>query len=663
MNKHLKKKYGFNSFRDSQKEIIKDLLDNNNVFCILSTGGGKSLLYQFPATFTNKISIVVSPLISLMNDQVNNLEVKGIKACSLNSESNIDINTVDKYQIIYTTPEFLTTNINIFKKILNKICLFAIDEAHCISQWSHDFRPSYKSLSEIKKNYPNIPLLAVTATATPNVIDDMENFLNIDNLIIYMGGTQRSNLFIEVKPKEEFTFDYKEPTIIYVQTRKMCDKLHTMFETNNIKALKYHGGMDDIEKQNAHKIFSKGTINIIIATISFGMGIDKSNIRNVINYGIPTDIETYYQEIGRAGRDGLKSAAILYYDKSDFNFANYIINTTKNVEQQNKKRLSLNILSKYLNEHELCRHKMIDYYFETGEFCKESDISKEKCNMCDNCTNSSKNNLQDVTSIANEIYNYVRDLNVNIGIVKLTNTLVGCGTPILKNQRPILPNYNTSLIRIIIDKMITKSFLLLSKWKEYGFVLSAGNPINCSVFVIPPEMSEKIGTKIIRIRDAMCKKYNVDKLTFLNDKILKNIEIAAPKTLEDLWLVDGITETFIINYGSEFINKFTETKKNRVTNTVDETYNLYKEGKSISEIAFQRNLKEITIENHIIEKWKNNKSEISKDYCKLTIIIENEIINAISKVGIDKLRPIKDIVNKDISYFQIRTVILLNYLR
>jgi ATP-dependent DNA helicase RecQ len=660
MNKHLKNKYGFNSFRESQKEIIKDLLDNNNVFCILPTGGGKSLLYQFPATFTNKISIVVSPLISLMNDQVINLKIKGIKSCSLNSETNIDFNSISKYQIIYTTPEFLSVNINIFDKISDKICLFAIDEAHCISQWSHDFRPSYKSLSIIKTKYPNIPLLAVTATATPNVIDEMEKCLNIDNVILYLGGTQRPNLFIEVKAKEEFTLEYDEPTIIYVQTRKICNKLHTMFENNNIKTLKYHGGMNDVEKQNAHKIFSEGTINIIIATISFGMGIDKSNIRNVINYGIPTDIETYYQEIGRAGRDGLRSSAILYYDKSDFNFANYIINTTKNEQQQNRKRLSLNILSKYLSEHELCRHKMIDYYFETGEFCKESDISTEKCNMCDNCTNTTKNNLQDVTCIATKIYNYVNSLNINVGVVKLTNTLVGYGTPILKNQDPILSNYNPSLIRLIIDKMITKSFLLMSKWKDYGFVLSAGKSIDCSVFIIAPEISEKIENKLIKIRDIMCKKYNVDQLTFLNDKILKNIEIANPKTLEELWLVDGITEAFIINYGSEFINKITETKKNRSKNTVDETYNLYKEGKSISEIASQRNLTEITIENHIIEKWKNNKSEISKNYCKLTPTIENEIINAISKVGIDKLRPIKDIVSKNISYFQIRTVILSN---
>jgi ATP-dependent DNA helicase RecQ len=659
MEAHLKKYYGYNNFREPQKEVIDDILDNNDVFCVLPTGGGKSLLYQFPATFTGKISIVVSPLISLMNDQVENLKQKNIKACCLNSESEVKLSSLNKYNIIYTTPEFLTKDISIFQSIESQICLFAIDEAHCISQWSHDFRKSYQELGMIKETFSNIPILAVTATATPVVIEEMENFLNTDTLNIYLGGTERSNLFISVDSKDNFKINYDEPTIVYVQTRKECEKLYKAIIDEGKQCLKYHGGLSEDEKRSAHNSFSSGEIITIIATISFGMGIDKSNIRHVINYGIPTDIETYYQEIGRAGRDGLKSTACLYYDNSDFTFANYVINTTKDLVQQNRKKNALSILRKYLNEHEMCRHKMIEYYFENGEFCTANNISSAKCKMCDNCTDSKLQNIEDVTNIALSIYKYMCNYNINCGIVKLVNTLIGSGNPQLKNKPALLSDYTKDFVRLVLEKMITKEFIFTEKWEKFGTLLKPGNKINTKIYIVAEKCSNKPIDKLSKIRQELSLKYGINEQQFLCDRTLENIRIKIPSTIEELWLIDGVTENFIIHYGSEFIKKIS-SKPRKQSNTVSETYSMYEEGKTIEAIAKERKLKPITIENHIIGTWEKDKSQINKNYAKITQSIEDEILFAIEKVGTEKLRPIKDIVNSNITYFQIRTVILDN---
>ena len=301
MEKHLKSTYGFNNFRKHQKEIITDILNKKDVFAILPTGGGKSLLYQFPATFSEKITVVVSPLISLMNDQCQYLNSKNIKAVCLNSESCVTLSQYKNYKIIYTTPEFITANIFSFMETKDNIGLFAIDEAHCVSQWSHDFRESYQQLNILKKHFPEIPLLAVTATATPHVLKEMYSFLNIKNASEYLLGTRRTNLAIKILPKYEFAkCTFEEPTIVYVQTRKICEKLHNNFLEQGIASACYHGGMEKNAKMKSHEQFIKGEIIVIVATISFGMGIDKSDIRHVINYGVPSNLESYYQEIGRA---------------------------------------------------------------------------------------------------------------------------------------------------------------------------------------------------------------------------------------------------------------------------------------------------------------------------------------------------------------------------
>ena len=221
-----------------------------------------------------------------------------------------------------------------FARIKEHIGLFAIDEAHCISQWSHDFRTSYQKLSILKKQFPNIPLLAVTATATPKVIEEIYEYLGITEISEYSLGTRRTNLIITVKPKEEFAqCKFTEPTIVYVQTRKLCEKLCKDLKKKGVSAAHYHGGMSKEDKEESHEIFINGNVTVIVATISFGMGIDKSDIRHVVNYGVPANVESYYQEIGRAGRDGIDSKATIYYNDSDFNTTAYLISLSPDEKQ------------------------------------------------------------------------------------------------------------------------------------------------------------------------------------------------------------------------------------------------------------------------------------------------------------------------------------------
>ena len=682
MEEHLKSVYGFNNFREYQKDIIVDILDNNNVFAILPTGGGKSLLYQFPATYSKKITIVISPLISLMNDQAEFLNSKNIKCACLNSESIINYGDLKNMNIIYTTPEFITNKLDLLISLKEFIGLFAVDEAHCVSQWSHDFRESYQQLGIIKQTFTNIPLLAVTATATPRVLEEMYEFLNVSEAEQYSLGTRRNNLAIKVLPKKDFVdCKFDQPTIIYTQTRKLAESLCNDICSKGIKCTYYHAGMKVQEKQKSHEEFLRGDIMVIVATISFGMGIDKSDIRHVVNYGIPTDIETYYQEIGRAGRDGIMSKATIYYQDSDFVTARFLISKSSDPNQIKIKTDALNTFSRYLNENIMCRQQIIDYYFEKGSFPTENDVKHiPKCKICDNCcgTKHSNKEMIDIKEEAKFIVNYIKTFfskhQYYIGIEKLSKNI--------KQECGILNIKTLKMSRDIIQTLITKNILSQNNIGNGRFVvglgtqkLIPGQSINIYVEKEEQYLNNKCKTgkmsfsDISKIRNDIASKYNVNPTTFINDKVLLNILSKSPKSLQDLWAVDGISQDFIMRYGDELLKCLKSAKSSPppkppiVGDTRTVTYNLYKEGKSISEISAQRSIKSYTIESHILDVWeKDENAVIDLEYADLSDEKRMKILNAIKVVGTDKLRPIKDLVGKNITYFQIRLTILLEKL-
>jgi len=659
MEKHLKEIYGFNTFRDHQKEIIKDLINNENVFAILPTGGGKSLLYQFPATYTNKITVVVSPLISLMNDQCKYLNSINIKAICLNSESVVGIGHYLKYQIIYTTPEFITSRLYAFIHIKDNIGLFAIDEAHCVSQWSHDFRPSYQKLSILKKQFPQIPLLAVTATATPKVLEEMYKFLNITESNEYSLGTRRTNLMIKVLPKSHFRkCKFTEPTIVYVQTRKLCEKLHNDFIKKGVLSAYYHGGMKKDEKEKSHELFINGEIIVIVATISFGMGIDKSDIRHVINYGVPSNIESYYQEIGRAGRDGINSRATLYYDDNDFTTISYLISLSKDNEQIKIKTQGMNIFRSFLKE-TICRQQMIDFYFATGKLSTEDDVKDiPKCNMCDNCLGP-KHDKIDVSSDSISIVNIIKNIYLKNGYnfgIKKTITII-------RQKLKKSVKWLNDLIEILVTKNI-----LHRKKTRFGFIIRVGKvklenipPIKTRIAVC--KSSDNNIMDIMELRNKIAKKFSLIPQTFINDRVLMNINEKTPKNMTELWGIDGISTEFIMNTPCiEFMNEYSKPKKKKNKKSGknrDNVYKFYKQNKSVKEISQLLNIREQTVVEHILHIFEYYEDEeIVLDYFLLTQDKEEKIKNAIKKVGTDKLRPIKDAAG-DVTYAQIKLYMLV----
>lgn len=567
---HLKATYGFNKFRKKQDEIILELLAGRDVFTILPTGGGKSLLYQFPATFSGNITVVVSPLISLMNDQCMFLNSKNIPSVCLNSESCISTEVYQMYKIIYTTPEFITSRIESFQAIVNKIGLFAIDEAHCVSQWSHDFRPSYMCLDIIKKTFPNVPVLAVTATATPRVVDDIINLLGIQGVSTYSLGTRRTNLEIAVYPKQQFeSCEFTDPTIIYVQTRKICEKVYDLLSAKGLKCGKYHGGMSKIDKDSNHSMFATGDILIIVATVSFGMGIDKSNIRHVINYGVPNDIETYYQEIGRAGRDGVMSRASLYYDPKDFFTAKYLIGLSKDPVQVDIKMTALSIFRAFLEEKNMCRQQILDYYFENGGYPTCEQVSKFfVCNQCDNCKGN-----HDTTDISTEavviisiIENHISTKGFGFGMEKTVSMIQAENNALLTKRSKVW-------IRELLQILVTKN-ILLRKQTQGGFVLSPSKkdisgmlPVIARLSVESEGRGEnthqgQICDELNEIRSSISKKYGIIQSIFMNDRVLGNIKKEKPRSISDLLKIDGISQDFISKYGEEFMSKYNKTHRN-----------------------------------------------------------------------------------------------------
>lgn len=682
MEKHLKDVYGFNKFRPYQKDIIQDILNGENVFAILPTGGGKSILYQFPATFTNKITIVVSPLISLMNDQCKHLNSKNIKAVCLNSETTVGVSKYANYKIIYTTPEFIITRIPAFKLIKDKIGLFAIDEAHCVSQWSHDFRPSYQKLGILQDHFADIPLLAVTATATPRVIDEMYEIINIEEASEYSLGTRRTNLKISVQSKFHFsgcTFD--ESTIVYVQTRKLCEKLSLNFTSRGIKSAFYHGGMTKEDKNRSHELFINGEIMVIVATISFGMGIDKADIRHVINYGVPANIESYYQEIGRAGRDGINSKATIFYDDGDFTTTAFLISQSPDPEQIKIKMKGMETFRSYLQEKNMCRQQMIDHYFATGEFaCEKNVINIPKCGMCDNCNRLHTLKMTDVSKeskcIVNTIYEHNIKNGYDLGLKKTIKNIQKSAT------NAIIPKKSDKWIKDVIDILVTKN--VLKRYKAgFGFVIGIGvvrikdalpieGRIEDSVIKLKLNMTNHNSQadkllSLMNVRNKVAKKYGLVPTSFMNDRIVMNINKAQPKTILELWKVDGISNEFIMSSQcSEFMDEYTHLtfkrhsyKKGKLSNR-DKVFSLYKKNKSVKEIAKTLNLKPITIENHlfhILEFYDD--VDIDPGYFDLREELEEIIKKAILKVGTRYLRPIKDILPDEVTYVQIKLCILI----
>ena len=696
----LKTVFGYDEFRPLQEEIINRTLEGNDSFVLMPTGGGKSMCFQIPALCMDGITIVVSPLISLMKDQVQALKSNGIKADFFNSsispeEENAVIDRAMKgeLQLLYLSPEKLISVSNTWLRELN-IKLVAVDEAHCVSMWGHDFRPEYTQLKNFRNSLPEVPFMALTATADKSARKDIEQQLGLRKSKLFISSFDRKNLSIEVKgmvPKKQKLQEIKrfikskkgEGGIIYCLSRKNTEEVSAYLEVEGLSVAHYHAGMNAEDREEVQTKFINDDIKIIVATIAFGMGIDKPNVRWVIHYNLPKNLEGYYQEIGRAGRDGLPSDTILYYNMADFLMYNKFADNGANSGMQKEK---LNRMLQFA-EAKSCRRKILLSYF--GEHLTED------CGNCDVCSNPPTN--FDGTVLAQKALSTVVRLKEKEGLGMVVNVLRGSqnaeihakGYAGLKtygiaketsfydwrdymvqlaNQGAleILYSENSSLKMTEIGWKIVKGEKKIQMTRPVQLkdkeTLKKKKPVK---IISSNEVNNDLFEDLRKLRSTIAREENVPAYIVFGDKTLKEMAAELPTTENEFLAISGVGMNKMEQFGEEFMEVIRKYKNEKQSNlktkkvpTTLTTFYFYKQGFTPDQIAEKRDLQLMTVYSHLSQLYSEGK-EVS-----LAKFVSPEIIEKV-KVAFDKnerkfeLKPIFEALDEEVPYHEIRIALAL----
>jgi ATP-dependent DNA helicase RecQ len=679
----LKKYFGYDSFRSEQQGIIESVLSGNDQLVIMPTGGGKSICFQLPAILFKGFTLVVSPLIALMKDQVDGLNANGIPANYFNSSQDSnehqqifeDIHN-SKIKLLYVAPESLSQ----LEHIVNEqyISCIAIDEAHCISSWGHDFRPSYQQLGFLKSKLPNTPIIALTATADKATREDILNQLRIPNAGQSISSFDRKNIELEVRPANDrvsqiIKFVRSKPNeagIVYCLSRKSTEQLAEKLQLNGIKAATYHAGLTFEKRNKSQEDFIFDKTQVVCATVAFGMGIDKSNVRWVIHYNMPKNIEGYYQEIGRSGRDGLQANALLFHSYADVIQLRKFAEGASNFDVQVAKLDRM----KQFSEATTCRRKILLSYF--------GELLSENCGNCDVCKNPPE--FFNGTIIAQKALSTITRLNETEATGIIIDVLRGA-----KNATIVDKQY---------DKVKTHGIGKDISWKDWQqYMIQLINQGYCEIafhknnalqltdfskkvlfenelvhltkptVAIEKSAKKKTGKKAIsntlferlrKLRHSIALEEDIPAYLVFNDATLKIIEQERPMSDEEFLEISGVGQRKLEVYGAAFINEVIAfTKEKKVTKNKSDThkitYELYQEGLSIDEIAEKRKLTSTTIFSHIAKLYNDGK-DINID----ELVSENEV-NSVreAKKELDSpnaLKPYFEHFNEQLDYFKIR---------
>jgi ATP-dependent DNA helicase RecQ len=706
----LKTIFGYDSFRPLQEEIITNILEKKDSLIIMPTGGGKSLCYQIPALLFDGLTIVISPLISLMKDQVEQLRQLGVKTALLNSslspdEYNRNYESVmsKKAKLLYIAPESLQKNeiVNLLKNV--KVDCITVDEAHCISEWGHDFRKDYRQLGTFRKGFAGAVCIGLTATATPRVQDDIIKNLNMSGHKKFIASFNRENLFLQVTPKRKpfdqtvaFLNEHKNQSgIIYCFSRKQVDDLSERLSEIGFSTKPYHAGLSDEERNENQDLFIKDKVQIIVATIAFGMGINKSNVRFVIHYDLPKNIESYYQEIGRSGRDGVRADCLLLFGYGDISKINYFIDQKEDPVERRSAEMHLQAMVQYA-ETEVCRRQPLIKYF--GE-----DYKEDYCGMCDNCTIDEKDSV-DVTINAQKFLSAIKRTGEVFGVNYIIDVLCGAESDrIFSNGHQNLSVYgvgkelNKKQWQVLAHQFIRKE--LIRRDNEFGSLKlnDTANDIlfkNKRVFgfIKEPEVSrkklkltdedyDKTLFELLRAeRKHIADSYNIPPFVIFSDASLIQMAKDFPVNEGEFLRISGVGMNKLERYGKVFIriikkyadkhgtgSKSVEIKTRKRGSRIDKPRHIqvgesYNDGKSIKELEEEFNVKTQTIISHLVRYTTEGRSVRTDGLAEMLTVdkkLHRKVFEHFKMEGTQQLSPAFEKFNQEISYLDLHILKLI----
>ncbi len=705
----LKHQFGFDSFRMNQETAIENVLAKKDTVVLMPTGGGKSLCYQIPALINDGLTLVVSPLIALMKDQVDALVSNGVNAAFLNSTLT-NREEVEVFQsvrrgnvkLLYVAPERLFQTGNQFIDFLDglNISLFAIDEAHCISSWGHDFRPEYRQLSKLKQLFPEVPLIALTATADKLVRKDIIKYLHLKDYELLISSFNRPNIYYTVKPKRnshsqllDFLADRKDQSgIIYCLSRAATESLSWDLRDEGYQALPYHAGLDRSTRQKNQEQFLNDDTKIIVATIAFGMGIDKSNVRFVVHMDLPKNVESYYQETGRAGRDGLESDALLFFSWGDVVKLKGFAEVDNNQQQTDIMLKKLNQMGDF-GEMKTCRRKYLLKYFDEN--------MSEECGHCDNC--NTKFETIDGTIIAQKALSAIARTDQRFGQSYIIDFLRGSKSQKIKDYHKNIKTYGVGadlskdewfaymkdLISQGIIGQTEDQYPTLYLTEESNEVLRGNQPVKLFKVTAKKEKKSSLVSEVShpyiqelfdnlkKIRFQFAKTEKVPPYVVFSDATLVEFATYLPQNEREMLKISGVGDVKMHKYGLDFLAQIVEycetnklesriklkapkrKKRTKRNNKGDDTYTIslkmFKDGKSITDIAKERELAISTIETHLVRFIPSGEITV-EDLVPLEKIepIREAIFELDASNGIS---PIKEFLGDDFSYGEIRAVV------